>query len=318
MFKKIKKISRSEFKKSNFKVFFFFLVFSTLVWFLVQFSKHYTEVLTVPLQFQNYPKDKIIAKKGDQLELRVKQSGFQLAWFKIFRPKIEVDLSNLPINGDHLNYSLRQNRGELIKKLPNDFNNVDFLDDEIHIPFQQREVKKVPIKSNITLKYAPGYSSEDELKISPDSIEISGAAEVIDSIGEVYTKALTKKNVKADLSGQVEIDKSKYPKLTLFRNKVDYSIAVEKFTEGELEVPITIVNAPEDAEIAIFPSLVTITFKVSLEKYKQIHSIDFKVVCDYSEVPENRNFFIPKITMQPPNVSNVSLSPRKIQYVVKK
>lgn len=318
MFENLKKISRTEFKKANFKSFFFFLIFSTLIWFLVQFSKSYTKVLTVPLQFENYPKDKIVEKKDENLELRIQESGFRLAWFKFFGPKVKVDLSSLPSDGSYLTYSLREHRGLLRKKLPMNFDNVSFLDQEIRIPYQQKEVKTVAVKPHVNLNYAPGYASEGNLIISPDSVKISGPSKMLDTISELYTKTVNLKNIKKNVDGKIGIDNSKHREITLFQNKVNYQIKVEKFTEGEVEVPIEITNVPKDAEISIFPEKLKVTFKVSLENYDKIDSVDFKIVCDFKNVPENQNFFIPIIAQQPKIVRNVSLSPRKVQFVIKK
>src|SRR5690625_7765721 len=83
----LKEFFKSEFKKANVKSFLFFLIFSSLIWLIVQFSQQYTEILEIPIKYQNFPQDKLIEEEENHLEIRVQQTGFQLAWLKIFKPE---------------------------------------------------------------------------------------------------------------------------------------------------------------------------------------------------------------------------------------
>lgn len=317
MLEKIKKLVRNEFKKSNFKSFFFFLILSTLIWVLVQFSKHYTEVLVVPVQYINYPKDKIINKKGSTLELRVKKSGFQIAWFKLFRPKIKIDLSTLPADSTFLEYSIRKYHKDLLRELPLDLNNAEFLDEAIHIPYLTKSVKKVPLVSKMNIQYAPGYASEQEVQLKPDSVKLSGPDSLLNTISKIYTKPTKREDVKKDLDGAVKLENPD-SRLTLYQNKVSYHLGVEKFTERELTVPITVIHAPENIDISLYPPSVRITFKVSLKRYNQIQSIDFQIVCDYNDISTKQKFLFPRVTEKPKIIKSVNIFPKKIQYVIKK
>lgn len=312
-----KEIIKSEFKKSNVKSFIFFLIFSSIIWLIVQFSQPYTEVLKIPITYENYPQDKMIDDKGTHLEIRVQQSGFQLAWYKLFDPKLDIDLSKLPAEEDHLKYNLLENHYEIAKSLPFDMNKAEFLEKEIHIPFQLKSTKKVPVVSQIRIKYAAGYDSEDSLAIIPDSMNISGPSSVIDTVTRVYTQALTLKEVKNSLSKKIPL-KGIMEEVSFAQENVQYKLAVEKFTEKELEIPIEIINAPSQADISLYPGTVKVNFKVSLKKYNQVNDRDFKIKVDYKEIAEDKNFLIPKIAEKPEVVHAVRMSPKKIQYIIRK
>lgn len=318
MLDKLKKLIRNEFKKANIKAFSFFLLFSVIIWLLVQFSKHYTEVIAIPLTFINAPKDKIVDKTEDKLDLRVNESGFQLAWHKLSSPEVEVDLNKLPLTDGYFAYNLEENRKDLKNQLPIDINKVDFLRKEIRVPFHQKAIKRVPVLSAIKTQFAPGYSSENGVRLSPDSVRISGPKEMLDTINQLQTKLLKKKNIKTDQKDSVAIAKPPYPQLSLYRNNVEYALEVAKFTEKSVSIPITVINTPKDKKISLFPSEITATFKVSLERYNQIQSLDFRVICDYEETKNNSKYLIPKLAKKPKDIKNISLSPRKILYVIKK
>lgn len=317
MNQKLKKIIQSEFRRSNVKVFLFFLAFSGILWLLVQFSKTYTYVVDIPVKFENYPKDKLIEKKGDKLSIQLEQSGFQLAWLKFANPEIALDLSELPAEEDELVYSIPEHRSEWSKKIPIDLNRIDFLNKEIKIPFQLKSVKKVPVISRVNVSYAPGYSSEDTPVLQPDSIQISGSKEILDTVQAVYTREVNLKQIDKNITQPVKLDHSS-GQFTLYQEEVNYQLPVEKFTERTFEIPLEMVNVPANTEVVLFPPTVSVTFMVSIRRYNQIKEEDLKVVCDYKEILEDQNFFIPQLTKQPSWIKNTNVSPKKIQYIVKK
>ncbi len=316
MASQIKKILKSEFKKANFKSFLFFLLFSSVIWLIVQFSQQYTEILEIPVKYENFPQDKLIKEKGSTLEIRVQQSGFQLAWFKLFAHEVKIDLAELPTDSIYLKYNLLENHYNLVKNLPIDLNKAEFLEKEILIPFQMKSVKKVPVISKIEINYAPGFSAEEEITLLTDSIQISGAQPVLDSIQEVYTKAVTFDDVKEDLLEEVSLEKPE--KASLYQDKIHFRLEVEKFTERKMNLPIEVVNAPPNIQISLYPSEVELSFKVSLAKYNLVEPLDFQVVCDYKDLMDDQEFFVPKIIQKPDYVQGIHISPRTIEYIIKK
>lgn len=311
------KILKSEFKRANAKVFLFFLIFSTVLWLLLQFSKTYTEIVEIPLAFGAFPKDKLIEDKGDKLRLEVEQNGFQLAWFSFFKPTVPVDLSELPADSTALYYNLQEHRAELARKLPIDITRAVFLDKSIVIPYDLKSTKRVPISSAVKFEYEPGYSSETPPVFAPDSVTISGPKNILDSITQVSTATVTKKGINKDLTSTVQL-KSVDPKVTLYDESVQLRLRVQKFTEQQLEIPLTLINAPARTNINLFPASIKITFMVSVKKYELVKPQDFIAVCDYLELSDDQNFFIPVLREHPDFVKNIMLSPKKIHYLIKR
>lgn len=312
-----KKALKTQFKRSNVKSFLFFLILSSIIWITVQFAQQYTEVLKIPVLYENYPKDKMIADKGSKLDIRVQQTGFQLAWFRLFTPKLEIDLNQLPADSTDLKYNLLENHQELTKKLPFDMNKAEFLDRQILIPFQFKSQRQVPVIPQIKVQFAPGYSSEEKLKTIPDSVEISGPKAALDSINEIYTKEITKKNVSKTILEEVDLE-IPVKSVSALPERVDAKLKVEKFTEKEIELPIEVINKPGNLDLTLYPETVYIKFKVSLARYHQIDEKDFEIIADYRTLNDGREFIIPKLKKKPESVQQIMISPRKIEYVIKK
>ena len=312
------KLRNTVFKKTNFKAFFFFLFFSVVIWVLVQFSKNYKQAVDIRVDYINVPKDKIVKKKEDQFAIRLNDNGFNIAWFSFIKPKVEVSLEDLLVTDNDLIFSIEDYRKNLQEQLDVNINDVTFLKDTLAIPYVQKKVRKLPIKPKIKVNYAPGYSSSDQLILKPDSIQVSGASSVVDSLKFVSTENLSLENVQNNLNGKIAIDTSNFKEVTFYRNSVNYQQKVEKFTEGRAEVPIEVINAPKDLNLSIFPKRIVVIYVVSLENYKSIVKENFRVVCDYKDLKDDQNFFIPKLTEIPENITSTRLNINKVQFVIKK
>ncbi|HIB36926.1 YbbR-like domain-containing protein [Mesonia sp.] len=312
------KLRNTVFKKTNFKAFFFFLFFSVVIWVLVQFSKNYKQAVDIKVEYINVPKDKIVKKREDQFSIRLNDNGFNIAWFSFIKPKIEVSLEDLLETENELIFSIESDKQNLQDQLDININDVTFLKDTLAIPYVQKKVRKLLVKPKINVNYAPGYSSNEKLILKPDSIQISGASAVVDSLDFISTEKLNLENVQNNLKGKVFIDTTNFKEVTFYRNNVTYLQKVEKFTEGRAEVPIEVINAPKDLNLSIFPKRIVVIYVVSLENYKSIVKENFRVICDYKDLKEDQNFFIPKLTEKPKNVTSTRLNINKVQFVIKK
>ncbi|HET8838236.1 MAG TPA: CdaR family protein [Flavobacteriaceae bacterium] len=272
----------------------------------------------MPITYSTVPKDKIISKKPVYLDLKLRENGFKIAWLSLFKKDLMIDLSTLKDTGSELVYDVESNTKKIREDLGLSLEDVVFLDDILKIKYELKEVKTVPVVSVEKIEFQAGYASSDSLQIKPDSIKISGSEKMISEIKTLKTKPIVLTKVDSDISGTIPIDTAGIGKVTLYQKTVGYSLDVEKFTEGKLEVPISVVNAPENVEIAIFPKTLYVIFKVSLQNYDKISKNDFRIVCDYADLKEGQNFFIPRVVEQPENISNLRLNINKVQFVIKK
>ncbi|WP_029037455.1 CdaR family protein [Salinimicrobium xinjiangense] len=319
MLKRLKSGTKTRFKKTDFNSFLFFLFFAIVIWIFVQFSKQYDEILSVPVEYTNVPPDKLLKEdKPESVELRMQDNGFNLAWFSLFPPTLTLDVSKANEENGKLVYVIDQNRSEILNQLRIDFDDSKFLRDAIVIGFEQKQEKKLPVKSKIDIAYAPGYSAVEDLRISPDSIRVSGPDNILDTLSALYTFSLELTKVKEDVTGSVPIDTTALPNVTLYRKRVNYSVDVEKFTEGNVQVPIELINVPPELNVVIFPKETVLFFQVNLKDFNKVTASDFRVVANFKNVRGNQDFLIPEVVQKPEFTSNIRLNEKRIQFIIKK
>lgn len=307
-------------KRGPLKTFLFFLGFSAVIWVAVQFSKEYTEAVELPISYTNLPKDKIIIGDSPKtLDMRLRDRGFYIAWNRFFPPNISIDLSDAKEEGGVLIYDLERQKTAILSQLDLDYEKVDFLQKDIKIKFEQREVKKVAVLSDdIDLSFAVGYSALEKIKLQPDSIMLSGPATILDTLKVIRTKSLKISNISNNVSGKVKLDTSNLKDVSLFQDEVNYSIRTEKFTEGKAEIPIKLLNVPDGTNVVIFPKEVVIYYQVSLKDFEKIEPSSFQVAVDFANERDSDGFLIAQILKKPKEVNNIRLNEKKIQFIIKR
>lgn len=284
----------------------------------MQFSKHYNQVIEIPVEYINVPPDKLLINNPDNLHLRMKENGFRVAWFSMFPPTLQVDVSKAVEDDGVLRYIIDEHRGDILAQLNIDFDDSQFVKDELAINYEQRQEKKLPVILRIETEYAAGFGAVKGFQISPDSITVSGPDNIIDTLSMLYTRPVKLKNIKEDISSTVGIDTSGIRHLTLYQENVNYSVDVEKFTEGNVVVPIELINVPNNLNVVIFPKETLLFYQVNLKDYNKVTPSDFRVVADFSKVRENQDFLLPEITKEPEFTTNHRINEKRIQFIIKK
>ncbi len=306
-------------KKSNLQTFGFFLFFSAMVWVLVQLSKDYTQVVSIPLEYVNPPMDKSVAEeKPGSAEIRMQDKGFSILYFQLFTPELQIDLEQAREENGQLVYSFEDNREDITRQLDIDFEETRFLVEELIIDFQPKKLKRVKVVPRLNLSYAVGYSANEEIRLNPDSVDVSGPESIIDTLTEIKTFLLKKNDISDDISGKVAIDTTGLGMLSFYLTEVSYALEVEKFTEGQVQVPVEVQNVPQGVNLSIFPQEVKLFYQVNLKQYDLVHPEDFSVVCDFEDITEGQDYLLPELVRKPEFVTNIRLSERKIQFIIKR
>lgn len=306
-------------KRASLKTFGFFLFFAAIIWILVQFSKIYTQDIEIPIQYINVPLDKSISdQKPDHVDLQMQDRGFSIYYYKILKPELTIDLSRAKENGKNLVYKIQDNIGEIEDELKINFEKSRIIQDEVVVEFQYKKEKMLKIIPNIEINYAVGYSADDPVELKPDSVKVSGPEKIVDSITTVPTITLKLNKINEDIVGKIDIDTTGLGMLSFYETQINYTQKVEKFTEGSMQIPVEVINVPDELNLAYFPKSILVYFQVNLKKFESVSAADFRVVCDYATVNEGDDFMIANIVEKPKFIDSYRLSERRVQFVIKR
>lgn len=301
-----------------------FIVIAALLWFMNELNKDYNDEITYPVRYVQMPKDRYLFSELPQhLTLEVRARGFALLGHKIrtsFMP-ITFNLSNytnsLRKNGDVYEYNITQSemRDKLSGQLNSEINLLGIYPDQIQLRFSEGRTKMIPVIPHVDYTAKRGYILQDTFVCTPDSILVSDPISLIDTLSSLHTVQWKAGDISKTTTSTVELIKPEG--LNFEYSAVKITIPIERITEGQKSIPVTVNNLPSNMRIRLFPPNIEVTYDVGLSKYNTVTEDHFQAVADYREV-EGSSYLSVSIRQAPSYVKNIRYSPQKVEYILER
>ncbi|WP_272148587.1 CdaR family protein [Tenacibaculum aiptasiae] len=301
------------------KTFFGFLIASILFWLLINLSKEYTSISNLEIVYTDLPQKKILLSPPlKKLPVLIKGTGFNLISAKIANKPIKLSLKKLSKKSANDYYFLSKNIFQDIQdQLKSGTELTQIQKDSILLKIGTLYSKKVPLIANLNTTFQLGYDYSSPTTITPDSILISGDETFLKNINSLMLEKINLENISENKSIQSAILFPKEGEIKTNITSVKVNVYVDKFTEGEVEVPISVKNAPKS--INIYPKKVKLIYKVSLNNFNKVTPDLFKVECNYHQIENNgTDYLTPKLIVSSDLVSSVRITPNKIDFLIHK
>jgi hypothetical protein len=307
-------------------IFIIFIFIATIIWLLWTLEKEYTTVISNPVEFTGLPQDWVLANKlPEKIQLEVTGSGFA-----ILRHNWDINKSPLRINFKNLyrepteklvgkTISLSLNPGPVRTRMSNQLSPLrvnSVIPDSISFVFAEMTSKKVPVNADVKVEMEKQYMLKGDVKVIPDSIEITGPSTILDTIGFVQTTPLDLKKINGNVTRSLAI-KNIHNKVSLSKKRVQVEIPVEQYTEKSIEIPLTGINVPDSLHLKLFPAEATVTFRVVVSEFRNIQPENFLLTVDYSQIPASgQSKLTIKISDHPSFIGNIKVNPETVSYIL--
>lgn len=300
-------------------IFMICLAIATVLWFLNILSESYTTTIPYSVKYTNPPENLFLSNDPPgQLNLEVEAHGFTLLRHKLSFSvsPIVLNLSNI-IDTNENQASVSVQTGNLIRRISaqvsNEISVINVEPEILTFSFDSLHSKTVPVIDDVNLQFKPQFFLSSNISVIPDSVEVTGPTSLIKSINSLKTNTLSFEGLDGPVDRMVELDHPKKIKVT--PNKVNLKIPVERFTEKEIKVPLTVKNKPEDLSIKIFPSDVQVSFLVGLSDYDKISTSDFEIHVVYDS-EQNRETLEVVVEEKPDYIRQLKVSPQNVEFLV--
>ena len=303
-------------KKLNVFSLFFLLAFLFLV--LSKLSKTYTQTVTFKTNYVNVPENKVINTSGDQkLEVLISSLGFNLLPYYFHAKTLDIDFEkDVTSKNGHYLWISNVSKYTIEKQLGKSIKIISIKPDTLKFLFESLETKLVPVELDSKVTFASGYDVLSHFITTPDSIRVIGSKSALNNVQSIKTKLFKRNEVNVEIKDSISliIPEAK-SELKLSQNIVKVTGLVEKFTEGTIDVPVSIINLPENIKINYFPKEVSVSYYVPLSNYKNVKNLDFKIVCDYKLI--NKNTFIrPVLAKTPKEIKSAKMKQDKVEFII--
>lgn len=305
---------------SNIKVkrFLFFLVLASILWILTKFGKDFTSSIVASINYENLPETAVLADSVPQeIKFDLTANGFEILFHKFKKPVMNIDVSEFYIKNKN-EFAVAQQ--DMIRGLEGNFNKSmeikNLTPDPLVVDLEPIIRKKVVVIANKEIEFRKGFAGVGDYKIEPNTIHISGPKVKLETIDTVFTEKLSLKKVDSDISEVLEI-KSPADEIVLIEpSEVQFDWAVDEFSEGKFTIPVEVINLPPGQELKLRPQQISVTFLTGIETFSEVSKDHFRVVCDYSKRNDKEGFLVPELVKKPKEAVNVSLKPKKIEYLI--
>ncbi|WP_291960217.1 CdaR family protein [Maribacter sp.] len=308
-------------KKRKVKVFLVFLLCASLAWLINKLSLTYTNNTTFKVEYINVPKEFLLANTPkEEIEVRLQAAGFQFLGYELKPKHVQLDVSKVMHKDEAYYLSADQIRIQLESQLNNYSTLTDFDSDAIYFDFTSLETKKVPVKALVDLTFASNHILEGEIKVEPDSIQISGPKSQIDTINQIKTTLFKSDYINSSFSNEINLQLPTQLKGTTFSsNSVTISGKVVKFSEQVIQVPVHVINLPENIKVRTFPEIVEVRCQGTLEHLKELEVEDFSVEADYLKVSkETGNRLSITLKKYPRVLHNAIMNTNEVEFILRR
>lgn len=299
------------------------LFLSLFFWLISELNRTGTHSISIPVRFINTPDDKMISGElPGQIELKIKGSGIRLFLISLkkFNQQATIDFRSLKKVRENAFSVTSANISNLSGILSQEVEVTGVFPEMIYISTATAYGKYVPIKANVLIE----SESSNQLIVStvciPDKIKLSGDSNSIKNIDTIYTEKIIIDEVKDNLSQKANLI---FPDgagelFSASRNSIVVKIDQDKLTDASLDIPIEVVNLPDNSRIKLFPEKVKVFYQVGLKSYEKMRENQFKAFVDFKEYTAGKEYLKIHISKTPSSIRNVKILPEKAEFIIKK
>jgi hypothetical protein len=290
---------------------------SLLVWFIVKMSNSYESRGQLSITYRP-PIGHVFAEAPlRSMPFKFSGTGWELLRMGIFRqrPSLEFRLSD----------AAKQviSRSDISQKIEEELklNLLELGQDNIALRLDSLFSKRVKIELDTAINFENGYYFRDSATLSPDSVVVFGAPQLLDKISVVKTELLRMDCPEKDFSKTLKIINPQPGLMALSANMTEFTMPVEQYTEKTLLLPVTVLNTVVNAKdsVRLLPSTVELQCVVGISRFQEISARDFRVVAVIgNENAVNGATSTAPLTLvrQPSWVRSARISPQAVEYLI--
>jgi len=289
-------------------------IFSIGLWISVALSEVYITTIEVPVKFTDLPKNYSVGSTSvDNVYLQVRGKGWALA--------------KLSLVGDNeFNISVHRRTGNYKSDLSNfidgnswlaaSFQVLEIAPAQIEYEIEKIGSKRVPVVQNLKIDFKPGFGLASKVKINPESVEISGPANLIQKIDTIRTEFREFTDISDNVKLNLPLD---IPDgITIPNTECSLEFEVQKIVDKTFEsILIETRNVPQNKELILYPAKINVVLHGGINKLGGLTNDSIKVYVDFWMALKENGKTIEPIIECPQFTTLTITQPKKLEYIIK-
>jgi|TARA_B100000035_G_C20966594_1_gene538996 hypothetical protein len=302
------------------------LFFAVILWFFVISERSYVYVVEVPIEVRNIKEGKTLRGEVEPTaDVRFRATGRAFLKTLLLKSvsefKLVLDLEKISTDYDfYLNDYFNRYSQKVV--IPAGFE-LDFIEvvrpDSIHISLDDYMIKPALVISMVFIQPEAGFVQVGPTQLYPSTIELKGPKEIVRFVYQVETVADSFLSLQSSLQTAIPLEfnfprtvEASHPQINLFADI--QSIGERIITE----VPITVLNVPQNILAFPNPSTVSLTVTGGVHFIAELEPTDIEVYIDYEKRRIDQPFREPDIGVPEDVIEWRDLSPKTIELTVRR
>jgi hypothetical protein len=293
------------------------VIFGILVWFSVDISEEYQVTVQAPLKIVQIPEGKAIKSAiPPTLSLKLYGKGWQMA--------TTLWTSNLSLSFPAQMFANGKKAitfTDVADKLSSEIGVrlVDMAPESVYVQLDREVRKTVPINLDMQVLYRDGYGEVGPTSMTPDSVTLSGAEEVLKGVYSWNTVHGYFDDVRAPLQADLALESPAPYIIQLSVSRVHISMDVEPFAEKTISgLLVETKSVAPNRELIIIPPKIDIVVRGGIRQLSTVTGNDFHVSVNYRNVIADSSGVVDADIDAPPGIQVVARKPERLQYVVRR
>ena len=294
----------------------FFILVAALLWLIIRLSDIYTVTIPFAIHYVDIPASQLIQENDNEVSATVTTSGFKLLnYFFVNKPNRNVEISLKEAKCKKTENNQYSYSSRIVEEKIGDFfttssSDIHINEDLQYFTMSRLASRKVKVVPETDIIFEKQYNFYGEPIAKPDSITIYGAVDDVNNTRMVHTKVITRKNVNQNIETSAKIDLAE--NLHADIDEVEVSINVEKYTEAEIVVPISV---PDKVNMHLYPNKASVRYIVAMKDYAIINSLSFMAEVDTTDIYFNDVLPV-KLVLYPNNTQIIGINPKAVEYII--
>lgn len=285
------------------------IVFSVLLWFFSSMSENYTKSFNISTRVENLGEEEaFVTLPPPDVRVIVEADGLQLMQLYYNPPSIVIDANQSQLNI----------QDAVERRLPQNISVERTIPDFLVLNKEERQTKRIPILPRAEISWPATHDVVQDISVSPDSVEISGAISILNEIKHWPTAFFVKDDVKDTLDVLVQLADTLEGLVSLGITETRLSVVTAQFTEGSRELDVHLKDVPSMLEtLTLDPPIIEVKFRVPLSQYQMAQEAsDFLASVSYDALRDDTTGFIEPVLVLPQGIwlRDVIMSPTKLRY----
>lgn len=261
------------------------VLLSVVLWLSLTLQERRTVTLQLPVQAPPLSADQAYATlPPSTVTARVQGSGMELIRLLFNPPAVPIEASDGPVDVQEA-LQLSQGSNTSVESVT---------PRTITVVTEPRVEQRVPVDSRVTISPAPAHELLNEPTVRPDSVTVSGARSVLESLRGWPTRPQRITDLRDTVQTTVPLADTLQRLVTRSENEVTLIARAGKFAEDSREVRVEVTGIPSSQElVALQPSSIRIRYRVLFQQlFKAQRASGFFATVSYSQIRSDTTGYV--------------------------